>query len=68
MGVKAGDFEIALREREKETGLGADDWIIYKVSEYKANGRDRIVKYWLAELRDASEPVVISHRHDFFFG
>lgn len=35
-----------------------------EVSKYFCNGREKIVKYWLAELRDASRPVKRSERHE----
>lgn len=61
------DFTTALRETQEEAGYCADDLVIYKdqskILEYKVKGNDKIVVYWLAELRDASKEPALSHEH-----
>lgn len=61
------DFTTALRETQEEAGYLADDLIIHKdetkILEYKVKGKDKIVVYWLAELRDATKNPKLSHEH-----
>lgn len=70
--VDAGedDFTTALRETQEEAGYRADDIIIYKdqtkILEYKVKGKNKIVVYWLAELRDTSKDPILSNEHTEF--
>ncbi|XP_033354816.1 bis(5'-nucleosyl)-tetraphosphatase [asymmetrical] [Bombus vosnesenskii] len=64
------DMEAALRETEEEAGLLVNDLNIFEnVKEeqnYEANGKPKIVIYWLAELLDPEKPIRLSHEHQAF--
>ncbi|XP_068974249.1 bis(5'-nucleosyl)-tetraphosphatase [asymmetrical] [Bombus flavifrons] len=64
------DMEAALRETEEEAGLLVNDLNIFEnVKEeqnYEANGKPKIVIYWLAELLDPEKPIRLSREHQAF--
>uniref|UniRef100_A0A7R9K0L4 Bis(5'-nucleosyl)-tetraphosphatase [asymmetrical] n=1 Tax=Timema genevievae TaxID=629358 RepID=A0A7R9K0L4_TIMGE len=58
--------ETAYRETKEEAGLNKEDLNLtdfQKALHYKAHGKPKIVTYWLAELKDPSTPVTLSHEH-----
>lgn len=64
------DFTTALRETQEEAGYTNDDLNIHKdqqkILNYKVNGKDKIVVYWLAELRDTQKNPILSNEHTEF--
>lgn len=64
------DFTTALRETREEAGYTADDLKIFKdqqkILNYKVNGKDKTVVYWLAELCDAQKNPALSDEHTEF--
>ncbi|XP_048875749.1 bis(5'-nucleosyl)-tetraphosphatase [asymmetrical] [Brienomyrus brachyistius] len=61
------DLTTALRETEEEAGLRAGQLSIIssflKELHYKVKGRDKVVLYWLAELKDPDTQVTLSKEH-----
>ncbi|XP_034101277.2 bis(5'-nucleosyl)-tetraphosphatase [asymmetrical] [Drosophila nasuta] len=61
------DFTTARRETKEEAGYDEKDLIIYRDKQvtlnYEVKGKQKIVIYWLAELRDPNQPVVLSEEH-----
>uniref|UniRef100_A0A7R9ECF5 Bis(5'-nucleosyl)-tetraphosphatase [asymmetrical] n=1 Tax=Timema monikensis TaxID=170555 RepID=A0A7R9ECF5_9NEOP len=63
------DLETAYRETKEEAGLNKEDLNLtdfQKALHYKAHGKPKIVTYWLAELKDSSTPVKLSHEHQAY--
>ena len=64
------EFETALRETEEEAGFKSEHLNIIKEFEktlhYIAHGKPKRTVYWLAELKDANTPVILSHEHTAF--
>lgn len=64
------DYTTALRETQEEAGYGESDLIIQneqkKVLEYKVGKYDKIVVYWLAELRNPNQNPILSDEHTEF--
>jgi len=64
------EFETALRETEEEAGLKADQLHILKDFEkslhYQVNGKPKKVVYWLSELKNPDDQIVLSHEHTDF--
>uniref|UniRef100_A0A7R9AV89 Bis(5'-nucleosyl)-tetraphosphatase [asymmetrical] n=1 Tax=Timema shepardi TaxID=629360 RepID=A0A7R9AV89_TIMSH len=63
------DLETAFRETKEEAGLSKEDLNLtdfQKALHYKAHGKPKIVTYWLAELKDPSTPVTLSHEHQAY--
>ncbi|KAJ6634485.1 Bis(5'-nucleosyl)-tetraphosphatase [asymmetrical], partial [Pseudolycoriella hygida] len=74
--VDAGedDFTTALRETSEEAGYTENDLVIhkdkakvlnYEVS-YKGKKQDKIVTYWLAELKNEEQDPTLSDEHTEF--
>ncbi|XP_023177542.2 bis(5'-nucleosyl)-tetraphosphatase [asymmetrical] [Drosophila hydei] len=61
------DFTTALRETKEEAGYDEKDLIIYRDTpltlNYEVKGKPKIVIYWLAELRNPNQEVVLSEEH-----
>lgn len=61
------DYIAALREVEEETGLDRSKFFFYehfkRLIEYEANGKEKEVAYWLAELKDKDTPIKLSREH-----
>ncbi|XP_053674918.1 bis(5'-nucleosyl)-tetraphosphatase [asymmetrical] [Anopheles nili] len=61
------DYATALRETTEEAGYTEGDLNVYRnqtrTLEYKVKGHDKVVIYWLAELRNASLEVKLSDEH-----
>ncbi|KAM8715894.1 hypothetical protein ACLKA7_002868 [Drosophila subpalustris] len=61
------DFTTALRETKEEAGYDEKDLIIYRDKKvtlnYEVKGKPKIVIYWLAELRNPNQPVILSEEH-----
>ncbi|XP_063067008.1 bis(5'-nucleosyl)-tetraphosphatase [asymmetrical] [Engraulis encrasicolus] len=61
------DLTTALRETREEAGLGEEHLSIVKdflkELRYQVRGKDKMVLYWLAELRDPSMAVTLSEEH-----
>lgn len=59
-----------MRETQEESGYKADDLNIFKneqkILNYKVKGKDKVVVYWLAELRDAQKNPTLSDEHTEF--
>lgn len=64
------DFTTAVRETQEEAGYAADDLNIHKdqqkILNYKVKGKDKIVVYWLAELKDVQKDPTLSDEHTEF--
>lgn len=64
------DFTTALRETQEEAGYKEADLTIFKdqckVLNYKVNGNDKVVVYWLAELKDPQKNPQLSDEHTEF--
>lgn len=64
------DFTTALRETQEEAGYTVDDLNIHedqqKILNYKVKGKDKIVVYWLAELKNAQKDPTLSDEHTEF--
>uniref|UniRef100_A0A2M4C2L3 Bis(5'-nucleosyl)-tetraphosphatase [asymmetrical] n=1 Tax=Anopheles marajoara TaxID=58244 RepID=A0A2M4C2L3_9DIPT len=61
------DFTTALRETSEESGYKESDLKVYRnqswTLEYKVKGHDKVVVYWLAELRNPSQAAQLSEEH-----
>uniref|UniRef100_A0A2M3ZB81 Bis(5'-nucleosyl)-tetraphosphatase [asymmetrical] n=1 Tax=Anopheles braziliensis TaxID=58242 RepID=A0A2M3ZB81_9DIPT len=62
------DFTTALRETSEESGYTESDLKVYRnqscTLEYKHDkGHDKVVVYWLAELRNPSQQARLSEEH-----
>lgn len=64
------DFTTALRETQEEAGYKEDDLTIFKnqckILNYKVKGKDKVVVYWLAELKDPQKNPQLSDEHTEF--
>lgn len=64
------EFTAALREVREETGFTADDLNIFKNEQktikYDANGKNKIIVFWLAELTDPKKIATLSTEHTEF--
>ncbi|XP_005094757.1 bis(5'-nucleosyl)-tetraphosphatase [asymmetrical] [Aplysia californica] len=64
------EFETAVRETEEEAGLKAEQMKIIKEFEkslhYDVKGKPKKVVYWLSELSNPNDPIVLSHEHKDF--
>ena len=64
------DVETAFRETEEEAGLTKAHLNFIEdgrqVLKYNVRGSPKTVIYWLAELKDYSTPVRLSHEHQAF--
>ena len=64
------EYETALRETEEEAGLKADQLTVYKEFEkslhYTVRGKPKKVVYWLSQLTDPADKVVMSEEHQDF--
>uniref|UniRef100_A0A182QT00 Bis(5'-nucleosyl)-tetraphosphatase [asymmetrical] n=1 Tax=Anopheles farauti TaxID=69004 RepID=A0A182QT00_9DIPT len=61
------DYATALRETTEEAGYAESDLKVYREQsrtlEYKVKGHDKVVVYWLAELRNAAQEAKLSDEH-----
>ncbi|GAB6028362.1 nudix (nucleoside diphosphate linked moiety X)-type motif 2 [Chamberlinius hualienensis] len=67
--VDSGESEVeaACRETLEEAGLKSQDldidWSFKRQLNYRANGKDKSVTYWLALLKNSQAPVLLSDEH-----
>lgn len=60
------DLQTAIRETHEEAGLSEAHLRLTdfrKELHYEVRGREKVVTYWLAELRDPHTPVILSDEH-----
>ncbi|XP_026466803.1 bis(5'-nucleosyl)-tetraphosphatase [asymmetrical]-like [Ctenocephalides felis] len=64
------EFDSALRETLEETGLCESDIKIFKdctkTLSYEANGKPKIVIYWLAEMIAKDKGIILSEEHQAY--
>jgi len=68
------DYSTALRETKEEAGYSENDLLIYKDMlkilnyqvYYKGKSQDKIVTYWLAELKNPHQNPILSEEHTEF--
>ncbi|KAG4068582.1 hypothetical protein HA402_004923 [Bradysia odoriphaga] len=68
------DFTTALRETREEAGYAENDLVIHKDRvkvlnygvQYKGQLQDKIVTYWLAELKNPQQDPTLSDEHTEF--
>uniref|UniRef100_A0A6P8Q7J8 Bis(5'-nucleosyl)-tetraphosphatase [asymmetrical] n=1 Tax=Geotrypetes seraphini TaxID=260995 RepID=A0A6P8Q7J8_GEOSA len=64
------DLTTALRETEEEAGLQASQFTVIKEFQkelsYPVKDKPKTVIYWLAEMKDATAEIKLSHEHQAF--
>ncbi|XP_047536224.1 bis(5'-nucleosyl)-tetraphosphatase [asymmetrical] isoform X2 [Vanessa atalanta] len=64
------DWITALRETKEEAGLSENELEIYKdiskTLNYQVKGKPKAVVYWLAQVKDPDQNVILSNEHQDF--